>query len=255
MSRNDTGIRLLRELGVGFALLTRLPLPALPRAGFDRQARAVWSFPVVGAATGLIAVGAAWIALAAGVPVMLAAGMMLGMQMLLTGAMHEDGLADTADGFWGGFTVQRRLEIMKDSQIGTYGVLALILGVGLRWMVSAALLEAGAFAAIVAAAAWSRAMLPALMSGLPNARGGGLSHNVGTPGAAVSAVSVALGAVIVFGFAGLGGLAPMLLAGVAVGVLALLAMVKIAGQTGDVLGAAQQTGEIGFLVTLLALSV
>ncbi len=70
--------------------------------------------------------------------------MSLGLLAMMTGAMHEDGLADTVDGFWGGWTVQRRLEIMKDSHIGSYGVIALVLSLGLRWMALSAAVRGGA---------------------------------------------------------------------------------------------------------------
>ena len=108
--------------------------------------------------------------------------------MITTGAMHEDGLADTVDGLWGGWTRDRRLEIMKDSHIGTYGVLALIVSAGLRWSVLAGLLTLGA-GPVVAIAVLSRASMPALMAALPNARGDGLAHKVGAPPPAVLALS------------------------------------------------------------------
>ena len=180
------------DILLALVLLTRLPLPHLPKAAFKRQSAAVWAFPLAGLAVALPACLVAALALSLGLPPMVAAGLALAVQILLTGAMHEDGLADTADGFWGGFDKARRLEIMKDSQIGTYGVLALILGLGLRWMALAALLETAGPWLLVGLAALSRAAMPVLMHGLPNARQAGLSHGVGRPGK----LPVALGALI-----------------------------------------------------------
>ena len=127
---------------LALVLLTRLPLPHLPKDSFARQSRAVWAFPLAGLVVGGLATVMAAAALAVWPPAV-AAGLALAVQILVTGAMHEDGLADSADGLWGGFDRSRRLEIMKDSQIGTYGVLALVLSLGLRWLTLSALLAAG----------------------------------------------------------------------------------------------------------------
>ncbi|MEM8578904.1 MAG: adenosylcobinamide-GDP ribazoletransferase, partial [Pseudomonadota bacterium] len=104
-------------------LLSRLPLPRVPDAAFAEGARAVWAYPVVGLLLGAFAAG---IGALAPTPV-IGAGLALAAMAMMTGALHEDGLADTADGLWGGQSRARRLEIMKDSRIGAYGVLALIL--------------------------------------------------------------------------------------------------------------------------------
>ncbi|MEP2640540.1 adenosylcobinamide-GDP ribazoletransferase [Roseobacter sp.] len=239
------------DILLALTLLSRLPMPHLPTAAFENGSRAVWAYPIAGAIIGCIvaAIGAA--AMGLGVPSGFAAGVMLGAGMVITGAMHEDGLADTADGFWGGFTVQRRLEIMKDSHIGTYGVLALLVVSGLRWMAYAALLPSGVVP-VIAAAALSRAGMPCLMAGLPHARTDGLSHSVGRPGA----VPVAIGFALAASLAGLcvGGVAlPAVVAVVVVSALmGALAVRKITGQTGDVLGATQQLCELTVLAVLIS---
>ncbi len=250
MRKNDTGG--LWPVAVAFALLTRLPLPRLPDAAFAHQARAAWAFALVGLVVGAVVAGIGIVALWSGLPATAAAGLVLTVQMVLTGAMHEDGLADTADGFWGGYTPDRRLEIMRDSQIGTYGVLALILVTGLRWMAIAALLGSG-IAGLLAVAALSRGVLPALMTGLPPARGDGLSASVGQPSWRVALTSLALACVLAFGLLGAPALVLLVVAcGAAAGVSAL-ARVKIGGQTGDVLGATQQLSETAMLLTLVLL--
>ena len=158
--------------------------------------------------------------------------------------MHEDGLADCADGFWGGYDPTRRLEIMKDSQIGSYGVLALLLGIGLRWQALTVLLGSGPdLGPDLAVAMLSRAAMPALMRGLPNARQSGLSQSVGRPRWPLSRrdrgpVGAAAGAAT----GRSQGIGPRS-DGMAVTTLGmgLLARRKIGGQTGDVLGACQQS--------------
>jgi adenosylcobinamide-GDP ribazoletransferase len=233
-------------------LLTRLPLPGLPAHAFARQARATWSFPLVGAILGLIAGGTGLALLALGLPAIAGAGLVVGVQIMLTGGLHEDGLADTADGVWGGQTRDRRLEIMKDSAVGTYGVLALILSVGLRWSALAHLLAAGLLP-LLAAAALSRAGLPVLMSILPHARADGLSRTVGRPAHGTAALSVLLGLVIGWLALGPAVVVAALAAGISALATGLLALRKIGGQTGDVLGAAQQVSECAILLALVTI--
>ncbi|WP_187429635.1 Adenosylcobinamide-GDP ribazoletransferase [Roseobacter fucihabitans] len=241
----------LLDILVAGALLSRLPLPHLPENAFIHTARAAWAYPVVGAVLGTLAGACGLAIMGLDLPAPFAAGGVLAALMLLTGAMHEDGLADTADGFWGGFDPARRLEIMKDSQIGTYGVLALLVVTGLRWVAYAALLPLGLLPVVVAAVL-SRATMPCLMASVPNARNSGLSKSVGSPSMPI----VATGVVIALALAGLcvGVSAIMyLIMGLAVALLVgWLAMRKIKGQTGDVLGATQQLSELAILGTMIA---
>lgn len=240
------------DIPVAFALLTRLPLPRLPDHAFERQARAGWAFGLVGLIIGGLAGGLGWGALQMGLPASVAAGLVLAIQIGATGALHEDGLADTADGLWGGFSRERRLEIMKDSAIGTYGVLALILSLGLRWAALTIVLTTG-LSALLVAACLSRAMLPALMTTLPHARQTGLSHSVGRPLWGTSVLAIGVGVALSALFTGVGFLIPGLIAGLTVAGLALIARAKIGGQTGDILGAAQQIAEITILLGFTAL--
>lgn len=247
MRRND----IIRDIALALVLLTRLPLPALPKTWFQRQAQAVWAFGLTGLAVALPACGIATLALWLGLPATIAAGLLLATQILLTGAMHEDGLADTADGFWGGFSRERRLEIMKDSQIGTYGVLALILSVGLRWLALSTLITQAGVWPVLALAVLSRAAMPVLMLTLPNARNTGLSHSVGSPNTAACAVGLLLTlliSVLLIGPATIAIVVSMILVTSGFG---LLARTKIGGQTGDVLGAGQQITELAGLLVLL----
>jgi len=247
MTKSD----IVTDLRLALALLTRLPLPHLPNSAFAHQARAGWAFPVAGVVVGLLAMAVGLAALALGLSTSLAAGLVLGVQVMATGAMHEDGLADSADGLWGGWTRARRLEIMKDSQIGTYGVLSLILSLGLRWQALGLILAAEPLALPVIAAL-SRAPLPMMMARMPNARQSGLSQSVGQP-PVTSALIAMLGAGLL-AIVTLGGTIfwPLVGALIGIGIVMRIATRKIGGQTGDILGATQQVTEICLLLGLVA---
>ena len=242
---------LIWDVAAACLLLTRLPLPNLPAEAFARQAQAAWAFPLAGLVVAVIAGVTGETLLQMGLGAVPAAGLTVALLALLTGAMHEDGLADTADGLWGGRDRERRLEIMKDSTVGTYGVLALVFSVGLRWSALSILLPQGT-GALIAAAMLSRAVLPALMAGLPPARDDGLSRGVGRPGGVAVCAALALGGAVALFAAGWALLLPALVALVVVLLLAATARSKIGGQTGDILGAAQQLAEIVLLLGLAA---
>ncbi|MFC0342084.1 adenosylcobinamide-GDP ribazoletransferase [Paracoccus niistensis] len=237
----------LAEAQLAVILLTRVPFGRL-RDPVPPLGAAAWAFPLAGLLVGLIACAVMAAALALGLSAPVAGGLALGAQVMATGALHEDGLADICDGFWGGASRERRLEIMRDSRIGSYGTVGLILTLGLRWLGLAAIAEAQALAAVIAVAVASRVAPVALMAGLPPARVEGL----GAQGRAVGTASVLVAALI--------GVLPLLLlpqggaalvaAALAVAVLALVARRKIGGQTGDVLGAGQQASEIALLLAL-----
>lgn len=247
MNSADTALMRLSDVLVAGALLTRLPLPHAPHAAFDRQARAGWAYPLVGAALGGLA-GCVWLLAAwVGLPVMVQAGLALTALALMTGALHEDGLADTADGLWGGHDPARRLAIMKDSHIGSYGVLALVFGVGLRWFAFAA---AGPWALVVGASV-SRGTLPALLCALPSARADGLAHSVGAPPRATALLALAIGAGLGCAVYGMLALAAIFVACLVTAGLGLLAYRKIKGVTGDICGAAQILAELAVLLVLI----
>lgn len=230
------------------ALLTRLPVKAQFSGG--APAAWVWAFPLVGLLISGLAVAVAYGVQSAGLPVgAVAIGLVL--QVMLSGAMHEDGLADTSDGLWGGWTPERRLEIMKDSHIGTYGVIALVLAFLWRWSLWSALIWLAPLA-IVAAAALSRAAMPVVMAALPHAREGGLSHATGRPPRPAVAAGAVLAAVIAVLCVGIpAALLAIGAAGAAALGVALIARAKIGGQTGDILGAVQIVAELACLTALV----
>ena len=231
-------------------LLTRLPV----QTDGVRGAQAAWAWPLAGALVGVMAALAGWFALGLGLPVGLAAGLALTTQIVATGAMHEDGLADCADGFWGGQIRDRRLEIMRDSRIGTYGVIAICLSILLRWSMLATLFSAGAvFGAIVAAAALSRVPLVALACWLEPARKDGLAASVGRPESETLVLAAVAGLLVGLLFTGFVALPAAAIAALAGWGVARVAIAKVQGQTGDVLGASQQLAEIGILAVFTAL--
>ncbi|WP_204114910.1 adenosylcobinamide-GDP ribazoletransferase [Shimia biformata] len=239
------------DIAVALALLTRLPL----RADFSRGAAAAWAYPLAGVVLAMLAGVMCWLLMALGLPPTLAAAAWLFATIVLSGAMHEDGLADCADGFWGGWEKARRLEIMKDSRIGTYGVLALGLSLLCRWAALTVILTVPGWGlALIGVAALSRAAMPALMTALPHARSDGLSRAQGRPSRQQALVAVAIGCGAAILGAGWGGIALIVVALLATGCCALIARSKIGGQTGDVLGATQQVCEIALLATLATLT-
>jgi adenosylcobinamide-GDP ribazoletransferase len=241
----------LADLTTALGLLTRLPLP-LSVFTTDRArpaAHAAWAYPLVGLAIAALSAFAGWLALSLGLPSAAAALFVMLTGIVSTGAMHEDGLADCADGFWGGWTRDRRLEIMKDSQIGTYGMIALVLALGLRWVAIAAVLASGSYLmALICAAVVSRAAMVTVMYALPAARPSGLSGTTGRP------PKLAMVVAVIFGIIAASLILPhaLMAALIAMLAVALVARAKIGGQTGDVLGATQQITEIAVLLSVLA---
>jgi adenosylcobinamide-GDP ribazoletransferase len=238
----------VRDLFSAFALLTRLPLPDHA----PRGAASAWAWPLVGAVLGGIAAVIAGLALWLGFTPGVVAGLVLALGAVLTGGLHEDGLSDSADGLFGGWTRERRLEIMKDSRVGSYGVLALVLVTLIRWSALATLLAAGHEWALVAVGAVSRAPMAVVMAALPNARATGLSHATGRPTSRVALIGAALAGAIAFLFADRGALPMIALVLFTTALLARSAQERIGGQTGDILGAAQQLAEAAALAVLAA---
>lgn len=245
---------------------SRLPAPVM---GFERDphalpdfTRAAWAIPLAGVLIGLTGAGIGILAYLAGISMLIAATLTIGALVMATGAFHEDGLADCCDGFWGGATRERRLEIMKDSRVGTFGAAAVALSLALRIFALAELFRLVgpmALVLVIGIAALSRplALLPVLM--LSPAQGSGLAAGVPMPGASGLGIAVALGLAALVGGAFSLDLLPgvFLTLGAALGMLALgmaIAQRKIGGYTGDVLGGCQQLVEITLLIGLSAVA-
>lgn len=245
---------------VSLRFLTRLPVPFVRTVDPPRLKDSMAMFPVVGALVGAIAAGALILANMAGLPDLFCALFALALMAMVTGAFHEDGLADVADGFGGGATREERLEIMRDSRIGAYGTLTLVITVMARASLLTALLDLPPAAIVVltaGAAAFSRALMVDLLSTTRPARANGLSVLAGQPTRRTGLMAIAIG-----GFAaGLGAyvflswtiaLLALAAAGLALGTVRALAMRKIGGQTGDVCGASQVMAETAMLAVYAA---
>jgi len=248
---------IVADLRMAASFVTILPVASSTPAGDGAVARATWALPVAGLLVGLAGAMVYKIASRFGLTPNLAALLALAATALITGALHEDGLADTADGLGGGRTRERKLDIMRDSRIGTYGVCALILSFGLRWSALAAIANPWAVTlALCAANIAARAGVPAFMSLVPPARPDGLSASAGAPPGRSVAIAFALGALALALALGPGkalvGLILLSLAGL---MLARLAIRQIGGQTGDILGAFEQLGEILILLVAAAFQV
>lgn len=235
------------ELQVALMLLTRLPAGRIT-GPVPSMSAACWAFPVAGALVGGIGAAILWVTLQLGLPPSIAGGLALAAGVLLTGGLHEDGLADVADGFGGGRDREHKLAIMRDSRIGSYGALALLLVVGLRWQAMAALGDVTALQAafaLLAISIASRAALPVALLTMAAARPDGLGRSAAGPSAIQAAIAVTLGAgaLVVL----LGAMAALVV-GMAIGAAVLLvaasALRQIGGQTGDVLGAMQQIADV-----------
>lgn len=244
-----------RDCCVAGMFLTRLPFPQVK--GAEKKGRlgaAGRAFPLVGALVGLIAGASLMAAAALGLHPLACAFVALVASALVTGALHEDGLADVADGFGGGGTEAAKLKLMRDSRIGTFGVLAVIFSVGIRAGVLGGLSGPGVAAtALIAAAALSRGLLPAALYTMAPARKSGLAVKAGRPDQEGMLKALLLGGLAGFLFLGpWGGLLALVAGAGAAGFVAWLANRQIGGVTGDVLGAQQQAAEIAVLIAAAA---
>jgi adenosylcobinamide-GDP ribazoletransferase len=240
----------LRGARAAVVFLTRVPLGGFPYRDADWRWASAW-FPPVGAAVGALAGGAFFVGHGAGA--LVAGTLAVLASVLLTGALHEDGLADTADALGGSHQRERVLAILKDSRIGTYGAAALILSLLLRVFLLARL-ERSAPAALVAVAAWSRAAPVWLMASLPYVTAPESARNRALVGVGGAQVLIATAFAIV--------ITPLVLPGLreVIGLVVVTAALglgcgwrfraRVGGITGDFLGATQQVCECGLLLWL-----
>ena len=237
------------DLRVAAGFFTRLPVPFQSEVAGESLARALRAAPLVGLAVGLLGGGAFALARALGLGPLVSALLALALTMASTGALHEDGLADLADGL-AGREPGERLAIMRDSRTGVFGTLALFFSLGLR---AAALAQIGSSgevtAALAAAGATSRGLMPLMTLWLEPARQDGLAAMLGAPRQEVLATAAALAALAALLLLGPGaGIAALALGLAALFGVATLAQHRLGGYTGDVLGAVQQVVEIAVLL-------
>ncbi len=253
------------QLRLAVTFLTRLPVARDP--GIDDEpdtappspAAAMWLFPLVGfgiGGAGALVLGAlAW----GGVPAPVAATLAVGVIIWFTGALHEDGLSDVADGFGGGGDRDRKLEIMRDSRLGAYGTvtLAVVIVAKIAALATIAAHDVGASAgALIAATVWSRALIAPTMRWLEPARADGLGADTGAPSEGDSLKGLALAVLLVLLVlatpAGWGVITVLVAGGLGALAVGLIALRQIGGYTGDVLGAGQAIAETAALVAASA---
>jgi len=245
----------LAELGTALAFFSRIRVPAAFTG--EPLTRAVAMVPLAGV---LIALPAGLVMLLAdllGAAPLVAAVLAVITAIVVTGALHEDGLADCADGFWGGAEPVRRLEIMRDSRIGSYGVLALVGAVLLKVAILESALAAGSGTALLmllAAASAGRAVALYPWVGLPPARRDGLAVGIGRPTIPTFRrailIAVLATAVLVAWWAPVGFMLASVAAAAASKACATLAEHKVGGHTGDVIGATVVVSELTYLLVL-----
>lgn len=249
VSRAPWPLHQLRLFFLALQFFTRLPIPAWVGFRGEWMGQTARFFPLVGWVVGVASAFVAWAAMQVlpPVPALLLA---LVAGVLLTGALHEDGFADVCDGFGGGTSRERVLEIMRDSRIGVYGAIGIGLLMALKLFCLAALPPAVAVAALLAAHPFSRAVAAALMWRLDYARSEGkaaplarrMSHGEFLFAAACGVLPMA---VFVY-LAWQGALIGAALALIAALYLARIFVHRIGGYTGDCLGAVQQLSETVF---------
>jgi len=247
--------KIVTDIRIAVALSTILPVGPQTPANDGEIARASWALPLAGLLVGLAGAMIYSLARMTGLTAGPAAMLAVAATILITGAIHEDGLADTADGFGGGRTPDRKLDIMRDSRIGTYGACALILSFALRWSALAAIGKPGSVAAALAVShAAARAALPMFMWLVPTARSDGLSAGAGRPSGQSAMIAMGLGMLcLISGLGPSGAMIGVILLVLAGLIMGWLAVTHVGGQTGDILGAMEQIGEIAIVLMAAAL--
>ena len=247
-------IRPARLFLCALQFLTRLPTLSVDFQP-DDVTRSAPFYPVVGWIVGALCAGVLLVASRfwPGLP---AGALAIAAGLLITGGFHEDGLADTADGLGGGQTPARRLEIMKDSRTGSFGVLAVWAALTLKAAMLASMTSVRAATALVLAHGAARALAVVAMGALPYARNPEEAKLKPAPigvRPTEALIALALGLAPLFWFDPAHGVAGVALAAGGGGFLALTARRLIGGYTGDVLGAIEQVSEVGLLLGLGAL--
>lgn len=229
------------------AFLTRIPVRCDLEENQGALAGSVPWFPVVGAVLGMVVAGV----YAAGLlvlPALVAATTALCVGLMLTGALHEDGLGDVADAFWGGWEPEERVRILKDPHLGTYGVVAVVLSLLLRVGALSAMSGRAAVAIVPAAYALSRSasiLCMALFTPLGPGLGSSFVLSLSRPKAVVGMLGAVVIGVVALGWWAVPGVALAALSGWGMGALSRR---KLGGITGDILGATQQVAEVSLLI-------
>jgi adenosylcobinamide-GDP ribazoletransferase len=247
----NTLAALQRDFWLCLGFFTRLPVKMVEGSLSD----AVRAFPLAGLVVGLIGALVYYLGIQIGLSTLLAALLAVAATGIVTGALHEDGWADVCDALGARGGIEKRLEILRDSRLGSYGGLALIFATAIKVSALAALaapeLVAGA---LVASHALARGVLPLIMSRMDLARSEGLAARAGKPSIAAANWSLAIALIVaVIAIAPVAALVALLAALAATWLIAKLAQKKFGGYTGDVLGAVEQVAEMAILINLVTL--
>jgi adenosylcobinamide-GDP ribazoletransferase len=245
-----------REVRLALGFFTRLPLKSPPGSTGGQIAEAARAFPIAGAVVGLVGSLIYLLAMEIGLSGLLAALLAVAATVVVGGALHEDGLADFADMLGVRGDRERKLAVMRDSRIGSYGVLALgfstaikvgaVVGLGHPWSVAGALITAHVC---------GRAVLPIIMRSLPLARANGLAVEAGKPSAPATYQGLGVALLISAFVCGPGAaLVSVVVAIVAAFLVSEVARRQIGGYTGDVLGAAEEVAQLAILINIAALA-
>lgn len=240
----------LRLLAVAFGFLTRLPVPHVALRHGDLTRASAW-FPLVGLAVAAIAVAVEQLAVLAFHPAVGAVGGVLAAT-IVTGAFHEDGLADAADGLWGGWEPAERLRIMRDSRLGTYGTIALISVFALRFALVVPVPPATFAAALVCGHVTGRAAGPVLVALLPALDDSSSVGIAGSPGPVARLVVVAGVLAPVTLATGIVAIPVIAVAGVVILACARLFRRRLGGVTGDAIGATTVLVEVAVVAVVVA---
>ena len=244
--------RWIQDVLLAVVFLTRLPVMLKEDTENRQLADVVWAFPVVGIFVGVLASLALLIGFQLGLHPLACGLIAVATQAVVTGALHEDGLADVADGFGGGYKVVEKLRIMRDSQLGTYGVLALVFSVTFRaGLIAGMTTQTIAVIALISAGAVSRALVVLAMNQLEMVRTDGLATGAGKPTTEATLVTLGLGAAAAFLLLGASGWIILAVAFSTAVMTGLFAKRQIGGQTGDVLGTVQQVTEAAVLLSIV----
>lgn len=243
-----------REIGhffVGLMFLTRLPVPPGIEHHNGRLARSARYFPLIGVIIGLIS-GIVFFGASQFMPATLAAPLALAASLIVTGGLHEDGLADCCDGLGATRDRDRAMEIMRDSRLGTYGALGLFMSLALRVIALSTFTPIQGMIALVVCHAVSRSVMPPVLVSGEYARTHGLASGVAQGVSYVEAGFAVLISLLIAFTAGFGaGLTAFAAAFVAGGLMLIILIRRLGGYTGDGLGAIQQLAEIAVLITLV----
>ena len=246
------------EVRLCLGFLTRIPVFSVEYSGHSSLASASWAFPLVGVIIGFVGAIILWLTEMFALGAQLSALLAIAVMTILTGALHERGLANSADGFGVAGDKDARLSIMQDLRVGIYGMVAPIVIFSGRWLALGDLIaisfSQGVWA-LVAASAISRGILPFVMHAAPVAEIDGISITADRPEARPAWIALAISAVIglfAFGFGGT--IVVLLVTAIITYAVAQMAQRLIGGQNADVLGAIQQLAEVTVLVTAASLA-